>query len=151
MMVEYTKFIKCSKCGYIFGNGELGQPAVECIPCPKCGSLNRNICITIEAKIGSAVSAKIVEPDVTIKKELDLLASQKIEKRKPGSKHKKHRPDYELTQGKKIGEDGKLVDKKVIMNREHPDSPHSYIEIIKDKDGNVIVHKDEKLSKHREV
>jgi len=80
-----------------------------------------------------------------------LLESVKLEVKQPTSTHKKGRADYELEQGEKIGKDGKLVYKKSKKDREHSNSPHSYIENVIDiETGEVIVDKDEKLSDHRE-
>ncbi|GAH73430.1 unnamed protein product [marine sediment metagenome] len=74
-----------------------------------------------------------------------MFESVKLKAKKPSSTHKKHRSNYVLEQGKKIGKDGKLVSLERIIDR---DSNH-YKEIVKDKDGKVIVNKDEKLSKHK--
>ena len=71
--------------------------------------------------------------------------------KKPDSKHKKKRADYEFEQGVTTGKNGKLVYKRKVKDREHPDSPGSYVEYVRDKDGNIIVDKSEKLSEHRKA
>ena len=73
-----------------------------------------------------------------------------IKAKKSSSKHKSNRADHEFAEGKKIGRDGKSVYKKLIRDREHPNSDNSYQELVKDaKTGKVIVDKHEKLSEHR--
>jgi len=66
------------------------------------------------------------------------------------SKHKKNKADFEFEQGITTGKNGELVYKKVLKNREHPTSPGSYVEYVRDKEGNIIVNKSEKLSEHRQ-
>ena len=72
-----------------------------------------------------------------------------LEAKKPYSKHKKNRADYECEKGVKRGRNGKLVYKKIVRDREHPESPDSYVEYVRDEEGNIIVNKTEKLSEHR--
>ena len=121
--------IECGKCGYVFQSDVLaGKPN----PCPICGSFGGHAYLTHKET-------------VNLNEYIGLSA------KKPTSKHKHNRADYEFGEGKKIGKDGKLVYKKRIMNREHPDLPDSYVEVVKDKDGNIIVNKSEKLSEHRDI
>ena len=122
--------VECSNCGFVFQDEEPSKPREEWEPCPECGSLKRMV-------------------RLTHKETLELHEYNRLKAKKPASKHKKNRPDYELEQGKKIGKDGKLVDKTVIKDREHPDLPDSYVETVKDKNGNIIVDKHEKLSEHK--
>ena len=117
--------VECSNCGFVFQNDELNEPIEKRKPCPKCGSQKRTVHLVFKESLG-------------------LLERMKLKARKPTSMHKKHRPDYELEQGRKIGKNGKLVSIERIIDR---DSDH-YKEIVKDKDGKVIVDKDEKLSEH---
>jgi len=92
-------------------------------PCPKCGLLDRNIGVDDE---GSA-HEKLKEG-----------------RRDPAKKHG-HGNYYTLEKGERIGKDGKLVSIERVIDR---DSDH-YTEVIKDKDGTVIVNKDERLSEHK--
>jgi len=71
-----------------------------------------------------------------------------IKKRKHDSKHKKNRADYESEQGIIKGKNGIPVFKRKIIDREHPTLPDTYVEYVRDKDGNIIVNKSEKLSQH---
>ena len=121
--------VKCGTCGYLFHDADLDQESGKHKPCPKCGSLKRIIDVAVEDKL-------------TLH---DYLA---VEIKRPLSKHKKHRADYESGQGIIRGKNGKLVYKKKVRDREHPDSPGSYVEYVRDKDGNIIVNKSEKLSEH---
>ncbi len=118
--------IECSNCGFVFQNEQLNEPIEKRKPCPECGSQSRTIRLAIKAKA-------------------EVLARMKLKARKPTSTRKKRRPNYESDSGKKIGKNGKLVSIERIIDR---DSNH-YKEVIKDKDGNVIVNKDEKLSEHK--
>lgn len=119
--------IKCSNCGFVFQNEQLNEPIEKRKPCPECGSQSRTVHLVIKA-------------------EAKPLARMKLAARKPTSTHKKRRPNYESDSGKKIGKNGKLVSIERIIDRDS----NYYKEVIKDKDGKVIVDKDEKLSEHRE-
>ena len=129
MSSEVSQSVECSECKYVFQADELEQDSEKRKPCPKCGSLRRNI-------------------HVTVNETLVLHEHIGIKAKKTSSKHKKNRVDYEYEEGKKKGKDGELVYKKRVVNREHPDSPNSYVEVVRDKDGNIIVNKSEKLSEH---
>ncbi len=129
--MEDSISVECSNCGFVFQNEESNEPREKWEPCPYCGSLKRMVRLTHRER-------------------LELYERQKLKAKKPSSKRKWRRPDYEEEKGKKIGGDGKLVDKTVIKDREHPDLPNSYVETVRDKDGNIIVDKHEKLSEHRE-
>ena len=59
-------------------------------------------------------------------------------------KHK-HRFDQEVTSGKRIRKDGRLVNIEQVIDREQ----NIYKKTIMDEHGEVIVQKDEKLSEHR--
>ncbi len=123
-------YVECGNCGYLFQCDDIDKESGKHKPCPKCGSLKRNIY-------------------VTVKETLVLHEYIGLKAKKPSSKHKKNRADYESEQGVKRGKNGKLVYKRKIVDREHPDLPDSYVEYVRDKDGNVIVNKNEKLSEHR--
>ncbi len=127
-----NEYVECAGCGFVFQADDLGKPISERSPCPNCGSLKRII-------------------NVTVKDSLGLHDYLKGEMKKPSSRHKKHRADYEFEQGVIKGKNGKLVFKKKVMDREHPDSPDSYVEYVRDKDGKVIVNKSGKLSEHRKA
>jgi len=74
--------VKCANCGFTFNNNEeIGQP------CPKCGSLNRELQSSDEGKGYELAREKRYDP----------------------SKKHGHGSYYELEQGKKIGRNGKLV------------------------------------------
>jgi rubredoxin len=122
--------VKCDDCGYVFQGDDLDQDSGKRKPCPKCGSLKRQIFLSI-------------------KETLELSEYIGIKARNPSIKHKKNRPDYESEQGVTRGKNGKRVYKRKVIDREHPDSPGSYTEYVRDKDGNIIVNKSEKLSAHR--
>ena len=122
--------VECSKCGYVFQSDELEQNLRELKPCPNCGALKRHA-------------------HLTHKESLSLNEYIGLKAKKHGPEHKNNRADYEVEEGNKIGKDGKLVYKKRVLNRENPDLPGSYVETVKDKDGNIIVNKSEKLSEHR--
>jgi uncharacterized C2H2 Zn-finger protein len=122
--------VECATCGYEFPLYELSKPSNERSPCPNCGSLKRKFKVTIEDTVKS-------------------YGYLKGEMKRPVSKHKNNRADYEFEEGKKMGKDGKLVYKRKVIDREHPDLPDSYVEYVRDKDGKVIVNKSEKLSEHR--
>ncbi|MBI4267996.1 MAG: hypothetical protein HY662_04340 [Chloroflexi bacterium] len=124
--------VECGNCGYALPLDNLSKPSDECSPCPNCGSLKRKFNVTIEDRVESHEYLK-------------------GEMKKPSSKHKKKRADYEFEQGVTTGKDGKLVYKRKVKDREHPDSPDSYVEYVRDKDGNIIVNKSEKLSEHRKA
>jgi uncharacterized C2H2 Zn-finger protein len=124
--------VECGNCGYALPLDDLSKPSDERSPCPNCGSLKRKFNVTIEDTV-------------------ELHGYLKGEMKKPTSKHKKKRADYEFEQGVTKGKNGKLVFKRKVKDREHPDSPDSYVEYIRDKDGNIIVNKSEKLSEHRKV
>jgi len=68
----------------------------------------------------------------------------KVKKKGANSKHK-HGFNSELEKVEKIGKNGKLVSIERIIDRDR----NRYKEIIKDKDGKIIINKDEKLSEHR--
>jgi predicted nucleic acid-binding Zn-ribbon protein len=131
MSGKVSESVECGNCGYIFQDDELERNSREQKPCPNCGSLRRHIRLSVRETLG-------------------LSEYVGIKAKKQNSKHKKNRADYELEEGKKKGKDGKLVYKKRIVNREHPDLPNSYVEVVKDKDGKIIVNKSEKLSEHEE-
>jgi len=125
--------VECSNCGFVFQGDEVGEHPGEHDPCPNCGSLRRHI-------------------HVSVKETLELREYIGIKAKKQNSKHKKSRADLEFEEGKKIGKDGKPVYKKLIRDREHPNSDNSYQELVVDtKTGKVIVDKREKLSEHKEV
>jgi predicted nucleic acid-binding Zn-ribbon protein len=131
MSSESNESVKCGNCGYIFQGNDIDQKSGERKPCPKCGSLKR-----------------IFYPEVK-----DTLIAHDcigLEAKKPGTKHKKNRADYEEEKGVRKGKDGKLVFVRKIKDREHPELPDSYVEYVRDKDGNIIVNKSEKLSEHIE-
>ncbi len=119
--------IECGKCGYVFQSDVLaGKPS----PCPNCGALG-----------GHAY--------LTHKETLSLNEYIGLKAKKPTSKHKHNRADYEFGEGKKIGGDGRLVYKKTVRDRENAESDNSYQEFVKDvKTGKVEVDKHEKLSEH---
>ena len=71
-----------------------------------------------------------------------------LKAKKPSSKHKGGRADHEVGKGIKKGKDGRLVYKENVIDREHPSTLGSYIEVVKDLNGNVILDKREKLSEH---
>jgi len=121
--------VKCGDCGYVFQGEDLYQNSGERKPCPKCGSLKRHIFLSINET-------------------LELSEYTGIKARNPSTKHKKNRVDYESEQGVTTGKNGKRVYKRKVIDREHPDSPMSYVEYVRDKDGNIIVNKSEKLSEH---
>ena len=124
--------VECSSCGFVFHGGEVGEHPGEHEPCPSCGSLMRNIRLTIKETLG-------------------LSEYIGIKAKKQSSKHKKNRVDYVFEEGKKKGKDGEMVYKKRVINREQPDLLGSYIELVRDKDNNIIVNKNEKLSEHRKA
>jgi len=119
-------------CGYIFHGDDLDQESGKRKPCPKCGSLKR-------------IFNEKAEDGVVLSEHL------KGEIKKPSSRHKKGRADYEFEQGVIKGKNGKPVYIRKVIDREHPDSPESYVEYVRDKNGNIIVNKSEKLSEHRVV
>jgi hypothetical protein len=121
---------ECGNCSFVFESDGLGQESRERKPCPNCGSLRRHIRLSVKETLG-------------------LNEYIGVKAKKPSSKHKRNRADYEFGEGKRIGKDGRLVYKKRVINREHPDLPGSYVEVVKDKDGKFIVNKSEKLSEHR--
>ena len=131
MSSEVSQSVECSECKYVFQDDELDQNSEKRKPCPNCGSLRRSI-------------------HVTVKETLGLSEYIGIKAKKQNSKHKKNRADHEFEEGKKIGRDGRPVYKKLIRDREHPNSDNSYQELVIDtKTGKVIVDKHEKLSEHR--
>ncbi|MFC2071513.1 hypothetical protein ACFLUU_02185 [Chloroflexota bacterium] len=123
--------VECSICGFGFNREEVSGSLQERKPCPNCGSLRRNIRLTFRETLGMSEHIG-------------------IKAKKQNSKHKNNRADYEYEEGEKKGKDGELVYKKRVINREHPDSPNSYVEVVKDKDGDILVNKSEKLSEHKE-
>jgi predicted nucleic acid-binding Zn-ribbon protein len=127
-----TDSVKCGNCGFVFQADDLSKPLSERSPCPNCGSLKRVM-------------------DVNIEDKLVLHEYLKVEAKKPSSAHKKHRADYEFEQGVAKGRNGNLVYKRKVKDRENSDSPGSYVEYVRDKDGNIIVNKSEKLSEHRKA
>ncbi len=87
---------------------------------------------------------------MTVKETLVLHEYIGLQAKKPSSKHKKNRVDYEFEEGKKKGKDGRLIYKKLVKDREHADSDNSYQEHVVDAEtGKVIVDKHEKLSEHK--
>jgi rubredoxin len=122
--------VECGNCGYVFHGDDIDQESGKRNPCPSCGSLKRKFNVAIEDTV-------------------ELHGYLKGEMKKPTSKHKKKRADYEFEQGVTKGKNGKLVYKKKVTDRQNPDSPDSYIEYVRDNDGNIIVNKREKLSEHR--
>lgn len=137
--------IECSNCGFVLQNVLLSDLFAEHNPCPRCGAVKRSI--TLAPKIDLFVNADIIKPDVTIQKEISL--GLEIQATNTGSRHKKHRLDYESKQGKTTGRNGRRVYKKTSYNRQNPDSLGSYIEkVIDGESGNIIVEKQEKLSDH---
>jgi hypothetical protein len=132
MSSEVSQSVECGECKYVFQDDELDQDSEKRKPCPNCGSLRRNI-------------------HLSVKEALVLSEYIGIKAKKSSSKHKKNRADYESEEGVTIGKNGKRVYKRKVIDREHPDSPGSYVEYVRDKDGNIIVNKSEKWSKHREV
>ncbi|HEY42084.1 MAG TPA: hypothetical protein G4O18_09570 [Dehalococcoidia bacterium] len=130
MSSEVSRSVECSECKYVFQDDEIDQDSEKLKPCPNCGSLRRNI-------------------NSTVRETLVLHEYVGLKVKKPASKHKKNRADYELEEGKKRGKDGRLVYKKLVKDREHADSNDSYQELVVDAEtGEVIVDKHEKLSKH---
>ena len=130
MSGEVSESVECSECSYVFQGEELDQDSKERKPCPNCGSLRRNIRLSVKETLG-------------------LSEYIGIKAKKPTSKHKKNRADYEYEEGKKKGKDGRLVYKKLVKDREHASSDNSYQELVIDvKTGKVIVDKHEKLSEH---
>ena len=91
-------------------------------PCPRCGSPDVNLKTGDKGKGHSLVT----------------------EERYDSSKKHGHGSYYTLKKGERIGKDGKSVSIERVIDR---DSDH-YTEVVKDKDGNVIVNKNEKLSEH---
>jgi hypothetical protein len=131
MSDEVNDSVQCP-CGYIFHGDDVDQESGERKPCPKCGSLKR-------------IFNKGLKDGITSHDYIGL------EVKKPYTKHKKNRADYESEQGVTKGRNGKLVFKRKVKDREHPDSPDSYVEYVRDRDGNIIVNKSEKLSEHRKA
>ncbi len=129
MSSDINESVECSECGFVFQGNEVGKHPREHEPCPNCGSLRRHVRVSVKETWG-------------------LSEYTGIKAKKQGSEHKNKRADYEFGEGKKKGGDGKLVYKRMVRDREHPNSPGSYIEYVRDKDGNIIVNKSEKLSEH---
>jgi len=92
-------------------------------PCPRCGSLD------VKLKTGDRGKGH---------------EGAKEKRYDPTKKHR-HGSYYTLEKGERIGKDGKLVLIERVIDR---DSDH-YTEVVKDKDGNVIANKDERLSEHK--
>ena len=133
MSNEVSESVECSECKYVFQGDDLVQDSEKRKPCPNCGSLRRNIHLTVN--------------DTLV---LHEYIGLKV--KKPYSKHQKNRADYEFEEGKKKGKDGRLVYKEVVKDREHADSDNSYKELVIDTEtAKVIVDKHEKLSEHRET
>jgi hypothetical protein len=84
-----------------------------------------------------------------MKEQINLHEYIHLGAKKQGSKHNGNRVDFELGEGEKTGGDGELVYKKKVIDREHPDLPNSYQEYVRDKDGKILVNKNEKLSEHQ--
>jgi len=124
---EVDESVKCGKCGYVFQSDDLDQKPGERKLCPNCGTLNIFLSLKDTVELSEYIGTKI---------------------RSPSTKHKKNRVDYESEQGVTTGKNGKRVYKRKVIDREHPDSPGSYVEYVRDKDGNIIVNKSEKLSEH---
>lgn len=122
--------VECSNCGFVFQGDEVGEHPGEHDPCPNCGSLRRNV-------------------RLSVKETLVLSEYIGIKAKQQKSTRKKSKADYEFEEGKKKGKNGEMVYKKRIINREQPNLIGSYIEVVKDKDGNIIVDKNEKLSEHK--
>jgi len=57
----------------------------------------------------------------------------------------KQRPFREVTTGKRIGRDGRIVNRDMVVDRRDD----CYLEHVETEDGQLIVHKDEKLSQHQ--
>ena len=129
-MSNVSKSVECNNCGMTFY--DLDQPLSKDNPCPNCGSFEGIVKVGIKA---------ILEPHGYLGGKM----------KKPTSKHKKKRADYEFEQGVTTGKNGKLVYKRKVKDREHAGSPGSYVEYVRDKDGNIIVNKSEKLSEHKEA
>jgi CRISPR/Cas system-associated protein Cas5 (RAMP superfamily) len=110
--------ISCLDCGFVFQKEDHNDP------CLKCGSRNRSITLTGEIKPHGSLKAG---------------------KKGTASRKHKHRFDQEVTSGKRIGKDGKLVSIEQVIDREQD----TYKKTIRDEHGQIIVQKDEKLSKHR--
>jgi hypothetical protein len=121
--------IACSECKSVFNNDELNIEPEKRKPCPNCGSLQRNIHVAIHETIA-------------------LYDSIGIKGKKAGTKHKNNRVDYESEQGIKRGKNGRLVFKKKLIDREHPNQNGSYVEYVRDEEGNIIVNKSERLTEH---
>ncbi len=131
MSSEVSQSVECSECKYVFQDDELDQDSEKRKPCPNCGSIRRNI-------------------HVTVKETWVLHEYVGLKAKKPSSKHHKNKADYEFEEGKKKGKNGRLVYKKLVKDREHADSDNSYQELVIDaKTGKVIVDKHEKLSEHK--
>ena len=130
MSGKIQQTVECSECKYVFKDDEVDNDTEKRKPCPNCGSLRRNL-------------------NLTVKDTMVLHEYIGLKTKKPSSGHKKNRADYEFEEGQKKGKDGRLVYKKLVKDREHADSDNSYQELVIDtKTGNTIVDKHEKLSEH---
>ena len=47
MSSEVSQSVECSECKYVFQDDELDQDSEKRKPCPNCGSLRRNIRVTV--------------------------------------------------------------------------------------------------------
>ncbi len=130
MSQELSQVIKCTDCKLTFPVSELKVAPKDRQPCPQCGSLRRMMCLT-------------TTEGLTLNEYVGLAA-----RKKHSTRNNKKRADFEVGEGNKYGRDGKLVIKKVVFDREHPDADGSYQEYVRDKEGNIIVNKSEKLSEH---
>ena len=110
--------IQCADCGFAFENEESGKP------CPKCGSLNRQLQSSDEGK----------------------GHEQAKEKRYDSSNKHRHGSYYELHKGEDYStKEGDWVEKEVVFDRDHDYTEKTII----NKDGKIIYHKKEKLSEKK--
>ena len=97
MSSEVSRSVECSECKYVFQDGDIERDSEKRKTCPNCGSLRRNI-------------------NLTVREALVLHEYVGLKAKKPTSKHKKNRADYEFEEGKKRGKDGRLVYKKLVKD-----------------------------------
>ena len=130
MSSAVNESVECGSCGLVFQGDEVGEHPGEHEPCPNCGSLRRHI-------------------RVSVKETWSWNEYNKIKAKKASTTHKKHKVRHEFEEGKKKGNDGRLVYKKLVKDREHAKSDNSYQELVIDVEtGKVIEDKHEKLSEH---